>query len=225
VTPRRTEEPPCPNEAAHTGAHLGYSGVVRMSRTHQQHECPGCRRWVIWTPLPPGSLITCWHCGERNVDPATLGEDDGIPDEPLCAGCGAVQAAQVEADRLAAAQRRERSTASSSAHRTKPAPDPGIEFAREVERVLVAADLIPSFTYWADGRQERTPGWIIEILDPVILRVRWHAETNRAYRIRKLGAAADVLEAVGLLVTRLDDGDESPARLVVTRAPATGGET
>jgi hypothetical protein len=68
---------------------------------HEQHQCPGCDLWVIWTPLAPGSLVTCWHRQERNVDPATLGEDDGIPDEPLCAGCRAAETAQLEADRIA----------------------------------------------------------------------------------------------------------------------------
>jgi hypothetical protein len=191
-----------------------------MSRTHEQHQCPGCGVWVIWTPLPPGSLVVCWHCGERNVDPAVLGEDDGIPDEPLCRGCRAVEAAKLEADRRAAAQRRQRSLETRSVHSAKPAPDPGIEFARKAERALVAADLVPSFAYWVDGREERTPGWIIEILDPGTLRVRWHAKNNRAYRVRKLGMVADVLETAGLLVARHDDGDESPAWLVVRRRSA-----
>lgn len=213
-------DPPCPNQAAHTGDLLGYGGVVRKSRSHEQHQCPGCGIWVIWTPLPPGSLITCWHCRERNVDPATLGEDDGIPDEPLCTGCRAVEAAKLEADRRAAAERRQRSLETKSDHGAKPVPDPGVEFAREAERILVAADLIPSFAYWADGREARTPGWIIEILDPATLRVRWHAENNRAYRMRKLGAAAGVLEAAGLAVARHGDGEESPARLVVRRGSA-----
>lgn len=92
---------PCPNQAAHTGDLLGYGGVVRMSRTHDQHQCPGCGIWAIWTPLPPGSLVICWHCNERNVDPATLGEDDGIPDEPPCTGCRAAEAVKLEASRQA----------------------------------------------------------------------------------------------------------------------------
>lgn len=213
-------EPACPNEAEHTGDLLGYGGVVRMSRTHEQHQCPSCGVWVIWTPLPPGSLVVCWHCGERNVDPATLGEHDGIPDEPLCTGCRAVEAAKLEADRRAAAQRRQRSLETTSARSAIPVPDPGIGFAREAERALVAADLIPSFAYWADGIEARTPGWIIEILDPGMLHVRWHATNNHAFRVRKLGAAASALEAAGLAVARHDDGDESPARLVVRRGSA-----
>jgi hypothetical protein len=188
-----------------------------MSRTHEQHQCPGCGIWVIWTPLPAGSLVACWHCSERNVDPAVLGEDDGIPDEPLCAGCRAAVAAKIEADRRAATERRQRSSEAAGRRNSKPAPDPGLELAREVERALVAADLVPSFPYWTDGREQRTPGWIIYILDGETVRVRWHAEHNRAYRMRKLGMSAGVLEAAGLLVARLDDEDESPARLVVSR--------
>jgi hypothetical protein len=202
------------------GWSIDYATAKLLSRTHEQEQCEMCGLWHIWTPLPPGSLIECWWCNERNVDPAGLGEDDGVLDEPLCTGCRAVEAAKLEADRRAAAQRRQRSLGSRSARSAKPAPDPGIEFAREAERALVAADLIPSFAYWADGREARTPGWIIEILDPGTLRVRWHAENNRAFRVRRLGAAAGALETAGLLVARHDDGDESPARLVVRRGSA-----
>lgn len=92
--------PPCPNKAAHHSGR-GHDDAARMSRTHECHQCPSCGLWVIWTPLPPGSLVVCWQCNERNVDPATLGEDDGVPDEPLCPGCIAAIAAKIEADRLA----------------------------------------------------------------------------------------------------------------------------
>ena len=68
-----------------------------MWRTHEQSQCPVCRWWVIWTPLPPGSLVGCWRCQERNVDPAELGEFDGIADEPFCPGCIAAMAAEREA--------------------------------------------------------------------------------------------------------------------------------
>jgi hypothetical protein len=90
--------PPCPNEAAHVEGR-GHAHAARMSRTHEQERCERCGLWHIWTPLPAGSLIECWWCNERNVDPATLGEDDGVPDEPLCPGCRDLEAAHVENDR------------------------------------------------------------------------------------------------------------------------------
>lgn len=96
----RQPEPPCPNEAAHTDVR-GHSEAARMWRTHEQSQCPECKLWAIWTPLPLGSLVVCWRCEERNVDPAALGEIDGVPDEPLCAGCQAAITARMEADRLA----------------------------------------------------------------------------------------------------------------------------
>ncbi len=97
---RPKSEPLCPSQAGHADVR-GHDEAARMWRTHEQSQCPDCGLWAIWTPLPAGSLVICWACNERNVDPATLGEDDGIPDEPLCAGCRAAEAAQVEADRQA----------------------------------------------------------------------------------------------------------------------------
>jgi hypothetical protein len=79
----------------------GWPAAPLLARTHEQERCEGCGLWHIWTPLPAGSLIECWLCNERNVDPATLGEDDGVPDEPLCLGCQAKRDAQIEADRRA----------------------------------------------------------------------------------------------------------------------------
>jgi hypothetical protein len=78
---------------------VDHATAALLSRTHGQERCERCGLWHIWTPLPAGSLIECWWCNERNVDPATLGENDGVPDEPLCPGCKAEQAVRDVADR------------------------------------------------------------------------------------------------------------------------------
>lgn len=87
MTPRRTSEPPCPNEAEHTPAPQGYlewwSWCERMNRTHEQRECEGCGTWAIWYPRPAGMLACCWRCAERRCDPTEFGEDE----EMLCADC------------------------------------------------------------------------------------------------------------------------------------------
>lgn len=91
------------------GWSIDYATAKLLSRTHDQEQCEDCGLWHIWTPLPAGSLVICWWCNERNVDPTELGEDDGVPDEPLCSGCKAEQAVRDEADRrerIAAAVRR-----------------------------------------------------------------------------------------------------------------------
>ena len=97
---RRALEPPCPNEAGHTDVR-GHDEAARMWRTHEQSQCPDCGLYAIWTPLPAASLAICWSCNERRVDPAALGKHDGIPDEPLCAGCIAKETAWLAAQRQA----------------------------------------------------------------------------------------------------------------------------
>lgn len=96
MTRRTAWPPPCSSASAHTNIR-GTAEASRMWRTHEQQQCPECNLWVIWMPLPEGSLVVCWSCGERNVDPAALGEDD----EPLCADCIAKEAEWLEAQRQA----------------------------------------------------------------------------------------------------------------------------
>jgi hypothetical protein len=79
------------------GWSIDYATARRLARTHDQERCEACGLWHIWTPLPTGSLVICWRCEERNVDPTTLHEVDGVADEPLCSGCVAVIAAEREA--------------------------------------------------------------------------------------------------------------------------------
>lgn len=89
---RRTPEPPCPNQARHTEV-IGMAAAALKWRTHEQTQCPDCGFWVIWTPLPEGSLVVCWRCLQRNVDPTALPEFA----EPLCTHCLATVAADREA--------------------------------------------------------------------------------------------------------------------------------
>ena len=44
----------CPNKAEHTYGPAGYGDwfewAGRMNWSHQQRRCPGCDRYLIWTP-------------------------------------------------------------------------------------------------------------------------------------------------------------------------------
>jgi hypothetical protein len=46
----------CPLADMHTPAPVGYRNwhdwAERMSKTHKQAMCKGCRRYVIWIPKP-----------------------------------------------------------------------------------------------------------------------------------------------------------------------------
>ena len=51
LTPAPPTTPAC---VPHTPAPSGYAArhewAERMSRTHEQQQCPGCGLWLVWTP-------------------------------------------------------------------------------------------------------------------------------------------------------------------------------
>lgn len=56
--PLRDPNPDCPNAAAHEPWPVGYLASMayadQMLETHtQEAPCPGCERWLIWTPQEP----------------------------------------------------------------------------------------------------------------------------------------------------------------------------
>jgi hypothetical protein len=48
----RAEQAACPNKEGHTICPKGYiawhAWAEKMSKTHQQIQCPGCGYWMIW---------------------------------------------------------------------------------------------------------------------------------------------------------------------------------
>ena len=98
MTRRLAPEPPCPNEAEHTPNPGGWSWGDLMLRTHDQVRCAGCGLLKIWIERPAGVLAPCWYCGGKDrVDATELGEDD----ELICAECIPIEAAKLQAGRVA----------------------------------------------------------------------------------------------------------------------------
>lgn len=56
MSPKPTDEPPCPQAWQHTPAPRAYIAwhlwAEQMARTHDQHRCSGCGRYQIWTRRP-----------------------------------------------------------------------------------------------------------------------------------------------------------------------------